>query len=409
VKRFGLLAVVVLLAIAVALWPEDDTSPPPATEPSTRTETPPVAPSTKPDAPAEENPPSEDEEAALEDPTNPEGLTLAVVRLEACDAGDTGDPTCEVPVPGIALELRQSEDGGLIARGTSDLDGTFTLLTLEPGSYDAYVADPSLVSEPMSVDYRGEATTLMLTVTKPSRFELRVVSPSGQRVPNADVELAVMGNFIHDGKTDEAGLFRIERSATGLAELLVEAPGYADARDLFVVEGDVSKTVTLQRGRTVTVHVQRPPNGPKLMVNLSAGGDDWKGITIGPRIDEARFTDMPPKPLLLMVSEALSAGVGSYLTRQIGPGEDDVTVTLGGPSLVVHVEGPRPKTGYARGVCCAAHYVELRCDDRPLRRKMLNVPGEVTFDYLPPVPCWVSYDDGPEKRATPPEVTLHTE
>jgi hypothetical protein len=407
VKRFGLLAAVVVLAIAFVLCADEEPpAPAPSDTPSPRVTTTPARPSPEPEVPPAEALALEED---AEESAASEGLTLDVVRLEACDAGETGDPTCEMPIPGIALELRQTEDGGLVARGTSDLDGTFTLATLEPGSYDAYVVDPNLISEPQTVDYRGEATTLTLTVSKPSRFELRVVSPSGQRVANADVELAVMGNFIHDGKTDEAGMFRVERSATGLAELLVRSPGYADARDLFTVEGDVSKTVTLQRGRTVTVHVQRPPNGPKLMVNLSAGGDDWKGITIGPRVDEARFTDMPPRPLLLMVSEALSAGVGSYLTRPVGPGEDDVTVTLGGPSLLVHVEGPRPKSGYARGVCCAAHYVELRCDDRPLRRKMLNVPGEVTFDYLPSVPCWVSYDDGPEKRATPPEVTLHTD
>jgi hypothetical protein len=407
VKRFGLIAALVLLAIAFALWPDDELpSSTPSVAPSPSVTTAPAVPSPEPEAPAEEEVALEEESEA---PAESEGLTIDVVRLEACDAGETGDPTCEVPLPGIALELRQPEDGGLVARGTSDLDGAFTLTTLEPGAYDAYVADPNLISEPQTVDYRGEPTTLTLVVSKPARFELRVVSPSGERIPNADVELAVKGNFIHDGKTDESGLFRVERSASGLAELLVRAPGYADARDLFVVEGDVSKTVTLQRGRTVTVHVHRPPNGPKLMVNLSAGGDDWKGITIGPRVDEARFTDMPPKPLLLMVSEAISAGVGSYLTRPVGPGEDDVTVTLGGPSLLVKVEGPRPKSGFARGVCCAAHYVELRCDDRPLRRKMLNVPGEVTFDYLPSVPCWVSYDDGPEKRATPPEVTLHTD
>lgn len=405
-KRLVGITLGVVLAIALAAWLSDEpasASPPVETPPAPAVPALPTEPLDA--APGDAEPMVEGEEPPAE-PEAPGVFTFEIVRAEPCDADET---PCTVPVSGAVVEVRQPEDGGLVTRGTSGPDGTLPLPTLAPGFYEAAVIEPSLFSEPITFDFDGEPQFVELEVWKVARFEVRVLSPSGARVAGADVELAVDGHVIATGQTDASGAFSIERSAAGRAELRVRAPGFADSNEHFVLEGDVSKTVSLQRGRAVTVHVKRPPNGPSLLVTLSGGGGDRKSLTLGPRTGEVYFTDLPAGPLLLGVSESINVGTGALLSRPVGPGEDDVTVTLEGAPLEVHVEGPRPKSVFARGVCCASHYVELRCEGAPLRRKMLQVPGAVMFPFVPPVPCWISYDSGPEQRATPPEATLRTD
>lgn len=377
-----------------------------------------------PSAPAAQAPPAVVEAAPaapepepVEDAPQPAGLFLRVVRDDLCTE-DGGEASCDAPVAGVRLAVHAS------APDRPDADWRFTGRTNAQGElevpdasvefeYRAEVLDDAWFSSPVTFDYAVEPQVMVVTVSPVSTFVLRVRDPAGHPVPGASFVAALGpgGDVLFEGTTDERGEHRTARAPTGRGELEVHAEGFPDFVDSsFELKGRVEREVTLSRGREVFVRVERADGGPPLVVTLAAPPSYGQREPLAPGAAGVAFKNVPVKALTATVSEP-AALFGAVTAAVVPVTATEVTLRLQGEPLVVKLEGERPRTVWASGKCCAPHFVALRCEGAPLRRMATDArPGaEVRFEYVPPVPCWVKFDDGPEQRTWAGTATLKLE
>lgn len=407
----AVVGLLLLSALAAWWWGGGTPDAPVAVDAGTpmRVEAPPVTPALEaPEALDASEPAPPAEEASLE------GLSVRVLRDDLC-TDDGGDDVCEVPVEGVHVTVHaqpvDGEDGGWHVTGRTNARGEVEVP--DAGAefeYRAEVVDDAWFSNPVTFDYSGGPQAMVLMASPYSTFELRVRDPSGHPVPRAHfvVLLGAGGDLVFEGDTDAHGEYRTAKAPTGRGELEVHAEGFPDFLDSnFVLQGRIEREVTLATGREVFVRVERADAGIPLVVTLSASPAYGHREPLAPGAPGARFTKVPAKTLTATVSEP-GALFGALTAAAVPAGATEVALRLEGAPLVVQLEGAAPKTVWASGKCCAPHHVTLRCDGFPLRRMATNAqPGSsVRFEYVPPVPCWVKYDDGPEQRAWPPSAIV---
>jgi hypothetical protein len=253
-------------------------------------------------------------------------------------AGQVVRKGTRAPVPGARV---RAEDGPFSGEAESGPDGTFTLGSLEPGSYRLLAVAPPLagrLATPVTARLATRAEGVVIEVDQARSIAGRVRRPDGPPVAGARVELRRGGQARGRAVTDSRGDFRLEGLLPDHYGVGASAPGLARA----------SRVVTL---------AEQDLNGVDLVLDaaaelrgqvLDAEGRAAAGVAVNLEVDDkvlppARadaegrfsFTELGPGPAVIQ-ADGEERGRARQELGPLAPGQRrEVTLRLSAGGLSV--------------------------------------------------------------------------
>jgi len=207
-------------------------------------------------------------------------LTEARVGGSIVDA-DTGEP--------ISLAEVRLVDGFLAA--ASDVDGSYQLLSIPPGSRRLEVVHPAYLSQTVTVDLTADAEARLDFALEPRPKTGGITGIVRERATNAPIPGAIVsgpGGAVDT--TDADGRYHLPRLPTGLVRLSIEADGFPTQARFVIVDADRSASESTLREVDLLL-----TNDGSLLIETEVEIPMTGGVVELP--DESFRLDLPPLSL----------------------------------------------------------------------------------------------------------------
>jgi hypothetical protein len=192
---------------------------------------------------------------------------------------------------GGRVEARASANGEALLEGVGTTEGTLAITA------SGYQPGEAKLSEPPAMQVE-----VALTPEPPTALEPRVVTMSGEPLPNAVVELSSANPYelARVAVTDTKGVVRFTDVPSGELRLTASADGFASAALRVAEENRSGIVFTLSRGYRVIADVELPANaGPHFVQVMTERGlsmDGFLDLASDRRIDPPGRLALGPMP-----------------------------------------------------------------------------------------------------------------